>query len=235
MNLFGQNISPTFSDVFLHKYLEERGPPPGANPVQLQRRQPGVCVSECLSIERATACTTASCACGFLNRVSMEYIDNCANCLLTVDEADAVLLPVLANMCLCSNGCLSIINALLAAYYCSTNACACTSVNSPGSANWTSCVSCVESENPLNATALFNIEQQCASTSTSIPPPSTPTTTFSAQPNTEIQSTAGSTSNGSPATIGVSRSGVQRAGVGTGCTSMILLGLLGTFFVQNIY
>ena len=168
---------------------------------QFQRRQPGVCVSECLSIERATACTTGSCACGYLNRVTLEYIENCSLCLLTINEDDALLLPLLANMCLCSNDCLAIINGLLPAYYCSTDTCVCASVNSENAAAWNTCISCVQTENPLNATVLLNIEQQCASSLNS-----TPSNNGSASSSTGI-----STTTNSATTTSVAHSGAHGA------------------------
>jgi len=162
--LLEQILSSTIRDDLLDMLdMRSRDAVDGSSDSQFQRRQPGVCTSECLSIERGTACTTGTCACGYLNRVTLEYIENCALCLLTINEEDALLLPLLANMCLCSNSCLPIVNAVLPAYSCSTDACFCASVNTQGPAAWDTCISCVQAENTLNATVLFNIEQNCTS------------------------------------------------------------------------
>jgi len=148
-----------------------------------------------------TAYTTASCACVYLNRVIIEYIDNCAICLLTINEENSELLQVLGNMCLHQH-----LSFDYQRYYCSTDTCACAAVNSPRSTVWNSCVSCVEVENPLNATVLLNIEQLVSASF-----PNTLSTPTSLQPTMGIPTTTDSTSKEPPAsTTGVGQSGVGR-------------------------
>ena len=134
-----------------------------AHIAQIHRRQITECTTQCASMERVLACSTASCVCPIVNAAGSAAATVCASCLKTSAPSFASIVVTLVDgICSkCESQCSATLTAYIQSQSCNSTTCACSLFSSVGLPAITACANCVQSFNPLPALGVLQFVEQC--------------------------------------------------------------------------
>lgn len=135
----------------------------------LRRQYNTFCSSECYQMDQIFQCYSADCICPIISSVDPAAFVACINCLAvntTLGGNLTWIKPMCAN---CKKQCTGVIDqTFISSDSCPDFYCTCQTLDALSSTDITTCANCVEKVDSGNATALYNVAQQCGITSASV-------------------------------------------------------------------